>query len=258
MCFFKDIKKYRKYIIYATKAELKSEVANSYLNWIWWLLQPFCMMLVYVFVAVIVFQKSEPFFPVFVFVGQTLWSFFNRTLKKSVGLVRKKKSIVSKVYVPKWVLVGQLLMVNLFKMVISFSIVAILFVIYKVPLSYRILYGFPVVINTVIFTFGLSLIALHIGVFVDDFSNIIEILLKFLFYFTGIFYSINRIPEPYSQILLTINPMAFFIQSLRDCVLYNTDLNWIRMIFWLIIGIALVIVGTKTIYKHENDYVKVI
>lgn len=259
MRFLKDIIKYRKYVVYATKAELKAEVANSYLNWIWWILQPLCMMLVYVFVAVVVFQKSEPYFPVFVFIGQTLWSFFNRTLKKSVGLVRKKKSIVTKVYVPKHILVIQLSLVNLFKMVISFGIVAVLFMVYKVPPSFHILYGIPVILNAVIFTFGLSLIAMHIGVYIDDLTNIIDILLKFLFYFTGIFYSIeSRVPEPFNQILLTVNPMAFFIHTLRDCVLYNTAPNWLRMLLWLIIGILLIIIGSRVIYKHENDYVKVI
>ena len=30
------MKKYWKYAIYSSKAQLKAEVANSYLNWLWW------------------------------------------------------------------------------------------------------------------------------------------------------------------------------------------------------------------------------
>ena len=259
MRFFKDTIKYKKYAVYAMKAELKSEVANSYLNWIWWILQPLCMMLVYVFVAAIVFQKAEPYFPVFVFIGQTLWVFFSRTLKKSVGLVRKKKSIVTKVYVPKHILVIQLLLVNLFKMMISFIIVAALFFAYRVPLSWKIIQGIPVIFNAVIFTFGLSLVAMHMGVYIDDLTNIVDILLKFLFYFTGIFYSVEtRVPAPFNHILLNVNPLAFFIQSLRNCVLYDISVDWGRMLLWLLVGIILIIFGTNLIYKHENDYVKVI
>ena len=33
--FLKNIKKYYKYAIRSAKAELKSEVADSYLNWLW-------------------------------------------------------------------------------------------------------------------------------------------------------------------------------------------------------------------------------
>ena len=43
--FIKDTKKYWKYTIYAAKSQLKTEVANSYLNWIWWILEPFCFII---------------------------------------------------------------------------------------------------------------------------------------------------------------------------------------------------------------------
>ena len=48
--FWKDLKGHYKYALYAAKSELKSEVANSYLNWIWWVLEPFCFMLIYSFI----------------------------------------------------------------------------------------------------------------------------------------------------------------------------------------------------------------
>ena len=75
-----DIKKYRKYTIYAAKSELKSEVANSHLSWMWWILDPLLFMVVYSFVAVIVFQKGEPYLPVFIFIGYNHSLFYNLLL----------------------------------------------------------------------------------------------------------------------------------------------------------------------------------
>ena len=46
--FKDDLKKYWKYAIYSSNAQLKSEIANSYLNWLWWILDPLCFMLIYV------------------------------------------------------------------------------------------------------------------------------------------------------------------------------------------------------------------
>ena len=57
--FFQDIKKYFKYMIYSTKSNLKTEVANSYLNWLWWILDPLCFMLVYTFIVQIVFKRHN-------------------------------------------------------------------------------------------------------------------------------------------------------------------------------------------------------
>ena len=44
--FANDLKKYHGYALYAAKAELKAEVAGSYLNWVWWILEPVCLMLI--------------------------------------------------------------------------------------------------------------------------------------------------------------------------------------------------------------------
>lgn len=103
--FISDMKKYQKYTIYAAKSELKSEVANSHLSWLWWILDPLLFMIVYSFVAVIVFQKSEPYLPVFIFIGYNSWNFFSACLRQSVKLVAANKPIVSKVYIPKFILI---------------------------------------------------------------------------------------------------------------------------------------------------------
>ena len=53
------MKKYWKYAIYSSKAQLKSEIANSYLNWLWWILDPLCFMLIYVFMFGYVFKSNN-------------------------------------------------------------------------------------------------------------------------------------------------------------------------------------------------------
>ena len=59
--FINNMKKYWNYSIYAAKSELKSEVANSYLNWLWWILDPISFMVIYTFMVQIVFKTSEPY-----------------------------------------------------------------------------------------------------------------------------------------------------------------------------------------------------
>ena len=45
--FFSDLKKYSAYMRRAAQSELNAEVANSYLNWVWWILEPLCFMGIY-------------------------------------------------------------------------------------------------------------------------------------------------------------------------------------------------------------------
>ena len=85
--FIFNIKKYFNYAVYSAKAELKSEVADSYLNWLWWIVEPFCFMLIYTFIFGVVFKNNTPYFASFVFIGLTAWDFFNRMINGSVKLI---------------------------------------------------------------------------------------------------------------------------------------------------------------------------
>ena len=102
--FFTNMKKYHKYAVRSAKAELKSEVADSYLNWLWWIIEPLCFMLIYTFIFGVVFGNKTPYFASFVMVGQALWDFFNRMINGSVKLIINNRDIVTKVYLPKYVL----------------------------------------------------------------------------------------------------------------------------------------------------------
>lgn len=257
--FIEDFKKHYKYSVYSAKSELKSEIANSHLSWLWWILDPLLFMLVYTFISVIVFRTSEPYFPVFVFIGLSSWKFFEKTVKQSVKLVSSNSSIVSKVYLPKHILIFVKMYANGFKMAVSFILVVIMMFIYRVPLSLNILYIIPIFITLIMFTFGASTIMLHFGVFVEDLSNVINVLLKLVFYMSGIFYSIsNRVKEPYGSLLLKLNPMALFLDDLRASMLYCETPHRKLLLFWFLASCLVSAIGIRIIYKYENSYVKVI
>lgn len=256
--FISDIKRYYKYSVYAAKAELKSEVAGSYLGWLWWFLEPLCFMFVYAFLVLAVFRTSEQYMLAFVFIGNTIWTFFNKCLTTSVKLISSNKAIVTKVYIPKFILVLVKMCVNFFKLLVSLLIVAGIMAIYQVPLSLTMIQMIPILILVFLFTFGVCVIFSHYGVFIEDLSNVVNILLKLVFYFSGIFYSVaKRIPSPYGKIMATINPAAFFIEESRKVLLYGTNMNFGIYLVWFVISISLCVIGVRLIYKNENNYVKV-
>ncbi|MBE6789152.1 MAG: polysaccharide ABC transporter [Ruminococcaceae bacterium] len=260
--FFRDLKRYNPYAMYAAKAELKSSVADSYLNWLWWILDPILFMLIYSFVVKLVFSSREENFAVFVIIGLTAWDFFNRTITNSVKLVRANKSTVTKIYIPKYTLILTKMYVNFFKMLISFALVIVGMIFTRVPVSFNLLY-IPLILATLFaITFGAATIFMHFGVFIEDLSNVVTVLLRLVFYMSGIFYSISgRIGtnNPLIAKLLNLgNPVALVISSLRDVMLYNQTPNVLALIIWLVAGVLISALGVCTIYKYENSYTKVI
>lgn len=257
--FFSNIKKYFKYATYQAKAELKSEIANSYLNWIWWFLDPICYMLIYTFIVEVVFKSSEPYFPVFVFLGLTAWDLFNRTVSGSVKLVKNNVGTINKVYVPKYIFLISKSFVFLFKYIISFAVTIVLMIAFKVPVTWQVL-NFPLILVCLYtVSLGIGTILLHFGVFVEDLSNVTNILLRLLFYFSGIFYAIStRIPKPLSSIMLICNPAAFCINQFRKVFIYGVAPNYIGLLLWFLTGCILIAIGVKLIHKYESSYAKVV
>lgn len=258
--FFEDLKKYKDYMFYAAKSGLKSEVAESYLNWVWWILEPFCLMLVYTFIFGVIFSKSESYYPLFIFIGLTLWNFFSANVKKSASIVRRNKSVISRVYLPKVVLLLINMMMTGFKMCVSLAIVVVMMIFFRVPVSHHIVYVIPGMVVMLLLTFGLMCFEMHYGVYVEDLTKVNDIVLRLLFYFTGIIFNIDqRIGKNYpalATILGKWNPMAYLLSSIRNALIYNTTPNWLWMLIWLVISLLLCMGGVWLVYRNENNYVK--
>lgn len=257
---FRDLKKYSSYCKYAAKASLNAEVAGSYLNRLWWVFNPLCMMLVYTIIFTYVFQVSEQYFPLFIFIGLTFWDFFNRTVNASILAVKHNKGIIGRAYLPKFILIIKEMQINFRKMLFSGAIIVIMMFIFRPTVSWRIICIVPVFITEMLFTFGLCCILLHYGVYVEDLKNVVRIILRFAYYGVGIFYNIeHRIHNPVARtIVLDVDPMSLFIHSFRQCLIYNQvpDFRWVGL--WFGISLLLCLIGVHLIYKYENSYAKAV
>lgn len=254
-----DLKKYIYYAFCAGKASLKAEVAGSKLNWIWWVLEPFCYMLIYTVVFGYIFQSKEQYRALFIFLGISIWQFFSKSIRQSVNVMKKNKQIIGKVYLPKYILVIQTLLVNGFKMFISLGISFGLIVFYRVGFHWGMLRIIPILVGVLILTFAICCFMLHFGLYMTDLSNIADIVLRFLTYFVGVFYAIeNKLPQPFNLLLVKWNPIAFYLNSARCALIYNTAVDWKMYAFWTLMSCVFAYIGIQMIYKNENSYIKVL
>lgn len=257
--FYVDLKRYIPYSIYSAKVTLKSEVANSYLNWIWWVLEPILNMIVYTTVFKNVFGRSDITYPVFIYSGVVTWGFFSRSITYSVKAMRSNKGIVTKVYIPKYVILLSNLFLNLFKMVVGLLVMIPMLFWFDIPIRLEFLLLIPMYICLFLLTFGFTMIFMHFGVFIDDLGHAVTILLHVLMYLSGIFYNVDKtLKGPIKDAVEKFNPMAYFIAEVRHIVLGTGTMDYVALYKWYIVAFLLIICGVMVIYKYENSYVKVI
>lgn len=255
--FINDMRHYYRYILYSAKSQLKQEVADSFLNWGWLILNPVMFMLVYAFVQIAIFGNATEYLASFCFVGLMVWNFFNSTVSGSVRLIKRYGSIISKTYVPKFCFVLISILVNGFKMLVAFGLVLLSMLLYRVPVTPLMLWAVPYLLLLMLITFGLSCILLHYGVYFDDLANIVTIGLRLMFFMSGVFFDLEgKLSGNLGIIVERFNPTAFIIMQIRRTLIYgqSTHLSW--FILWTVTGLCLSAIGVHLIYRHERTYVK--
>ena len=255
---YKDIRTYGPYCIEEAKATLHSEVSATRLNWLWWILSPLLQMLVYFVIFGYVFRARTDFYPAYIFIGLTAWRFFSGLLSGSAKVIRSNKSFLLKVYIPCFLLVLTRMLAEGFKMLVSFGIVLILLLWYRIPPSFSLLQLIPLLLLLWLITFGFSANIAHVGVYWADVNDLLPVLLRLWMYFTGIFYSIQeKVPGPVGYWLLRLNPLAFILEGLRQTLLFHTPIAWVWYFLWLGVSILLCLSGLRVLYRNGTRYLKV-
>lgn len=255
--FITDLRHYYRYIIYSAKSQLKQEVADSFLNWGWLILNPVMFMLVYAFVQIAVFGNATEYLASFCFVGLMVWNFFNASVSGSVRIIKRYSAIISKIYVPKFCFVMSALLVNGFKMLVALGLVLVSMLLYRVPVTPLMLWTVPYLLLLMLISFGVACILLHYGVYFDDLANIVTIGLRLMFFMSGVFFDLEgRLSGSLGLIAERCNPTAFIIMQVRRCLIYGQSVNLLWLAVWFVVGVLLSAVGIHLIYRYERTYVK--
>lgn len=257
--FCEDIRKYGQYIVYAAQTDLRAEVADSYLNRLWWLLEPFFNMIVYVIVFGNLMGGNVENYATFIFSALLMWNFFSKTINYSVKAVRNNKDIITKVYIPKFVILLSNMILNFFKLLFSMTVLVVMMVIFRVHIGVNIFWFVPAYVVMMLLAFGVGMIFMHFGVYVDDLSYAIGILINMLMFLSGIFYDVmTTLPDPLNSLMICLNPVAMLIDTMRNALIYNTASNLPLVGIWFLISVILCGVGVHIVYKNENGYVKIV
>ena len=256
--FFSNIKKYWSFCCYSAYSQLNVEIAGMRLGWLWWVLEPVLFMAIYAFMFIVVFNRNLSFVMAYISAGLMLWNFFQRCVLSSASLIKRYAGLLNRVYMPKYVLVVATMILNGFKMLINFLIVMVFMVYYRIPLAFTMLQFIPILLVFIVFTFGVSVWMLHLGVYVPDVKKGCDVLLKVLFYLSGIFYSIDSmLGDGIGEILLNINPVGRLMFEFRNVLLYGMNMSYTHVGILLLAGLLISVSAIFTVTRYEQHYVKV-
>lgn len=252
-----NFKKYREYIDYMTKCELKLQLSSKYLGTLWWILDPIFYMAAYLLIVVVIFKKGGPHYPVYIFSALISWKWTSTSINGSVGCIKKQASVLNQVYIPKFIFPYSKVSSGIVDYLFSIIILFVLMLIDNVPFTLHILEVIPIIAINYIMILGICLFIAHFGVYFQDLSNILTFGLRMWFYVSPGLYSLNDIPEKYHW-LWYLNPMTTLYNGYRNVFLYGKSPDYFALLVLLIASLIIVLLGLKTMYKYDKNYTKVI
>jgi lipopolysaccharide transport system permease protein len=221
---------------------IKGRYAGSFVGILWTLLTPLSRIVSYFFVfsmvlrvTVTVDETGTDRFVIFFLCGFFPWTTFAESLTKSVNLLISESRIITKVVFPV-----ELLPVSSVLSTFLINIAGIvIFMIYLAFAGYFNPYWGLVpglLLLLFLFALGLALFLSAMCVFIRDLGEVLGIVIMLWFFGTPVIYPASRVPES-MEFILTLNPMAMFVDTFRDCLLMGR-INWIHLA--IIAGFCLV------------------
>ena len=245
--------KYRELIRILTISELKVKYQSSVLGFAWSLLNPLLMMLVLYAVFNNVFRSNQEHFALYLLIGIVSWRFLALGTSASMVAIVGKQSLVTKIYIPRQVLVLSTVLSSFISSLLEFLVLMILLLAFGVKISPTILF-FPVVHIVYFFmVYGISLALAALYVYYRDLNQIWEVLLQLGFFVCPVCYSISIVPEKY-LLYYMLNPVTLVMQVYRKTLLYGETPSAISLVYILLSACTLVVLGSVIFRKLERRF----
>ncbi len=243
---------YRELIRNLTMAELKNRYQNTSLGFFWSILNPFLFAMVLWFVFRNLFRQEENF-AANLLVGIVAWRFFSIGTNSSLYSIVGKPSLVTKVFIPRQILVLSNALSILISSFLEFLVLLpIIFILNKyMPAT---VFLFPI-IHLIFFwlIFGGGLLLSALFVYFRDLNQIWEVLINALFFCSPIIYPLSAVPA-YLMPYYMLNPVTQYIVIYRQ-VLVAGDMPSLKgLIFVIVVGMATYLAGSFVFNKLQRRF----
>jgi lipopolysaccharide transport system permease protein len=254
----KNIIKWKELLWQLVSREVKARYKQSILGYFWVVLNPLFQMLVMSFAFSIIMRiptnaSSHIPYSIFLFVALLPWTLFTNSLSSASGALVGSASLITKVYFPRTILVISTIVAKIIDFLFAISILIIYMIIYQIPITWNILWIFPIFIIQQIFTIGLSLFFAAANLLYRDVQYLLTLILTLWMYLTPVIYPADIVPQRF-RIFFQINPMAVIINAYRQVILGGGIPKYSSLIIGLIISIITLLIGFSYFKSREKIF----
>ncbi|OJJ17936.1 phosphate ABC transporter permease [marine bacterium AO1-C] len=248
--YLKEIWAYRGLLWTLTYRDLRIRYAQTYLGFIWLILQPLTTLLIFslVFGIAIKVDTGGIPYPVFAFAGLFAWNYFSGLVSQGGESILNAQGLITKVYFPKIILPLSKAIVVSIDFFINFLLMVIILIWYQYAPPSNVWFLPVWLLTLIIASLGVSIGLSALSIQFRDFQPIAKFSLQVGFYLTPIAYPSQLIPTLYHP-LYYCNPMAGIVEGFRWSIIGGQVSPYI----YISVGVTLILFITSLWYFRRVE-----
>jgi ABC-2 type transport system permease protein len=200
--------------------DLTVRYKRSALGFLWTMLHPLFLMLIFLVVFSTLFQRGTPHYETYFLSAYVAWNFFAQTVVNVMAGVAWNGPLMKRVRVPLSIFTLSSTISGLVNLALSLLLLLAIMLITGAPLRPALAFLPISLVLLWILTLGASLALTAVSIFFGDVREMVQAGLPALMYLTPIIYPIDVVPDRFRW-LIRINPMVYVVEAVRDPVYYG-------------------------------------
>lgn len=247
----------REFIYELAKARVQSQNQRNRLGMVWIVIKPTFNAIMYGFIfGVLQGGARGADFPVFVVIGVFLFEFFTSSMTGGARAITGNAALVQSLAFPRLALPVAQVTQNFLTLVPMLLVMFFYSFLLGTTPKWTWFGIIPVIMIFSVFSMGIALICARITVHMRDFTEIIPLFNRILFYTSGVLFSADRLlgQWPWLIAVFDIHPIYQTLELARSLIMndyaYNSQ-SWLIIAAWALGTLAF---GLVYFWKAEERY----
>ncbi len=246
--------RYKYLIKQLVSRDFKTKYKRSFLGILWSFFNPLLMMTVQYIVFSMLFKSSIPNFALYLMIGIVCYNFFNECAGMCLSSITGNASLITKVYVPKYIYPVSRMLSSGINLFLSFIPLIMVMLITHVSFSKSmILLPIPIICLAA-FSLGIGMILATMMVFFRDTQFLWGVISMIWMYITPIIYPESILPQEY-LFLFKLNPLYHIIRMVRIMFLDGVSPEPKAYFISFVLSFGTLIIGAVIFKKNQDKFV---
>ncbi len=249
--YLKEMYRRKDLLVYLVISGLKAEYRNTFLGYLWWILDPLLFSAVFYFLRVVILGMEGENIGAFLVIGLVAWKWIASATNTSAKSIFGKSGVITQVYLPKAIFPIGTTLTHLFNFTFGLVVVAMVVAFYRIVPGFEVLWLPLIMVAQFIFLSAVSLVLGYYCLFIRDIDNILSHLMRFWFYASPVIWETGRLPAQYS-LIVDLNPASAFLTSYRNILMYQTGPELFKLL--VITMTSLLVIAYMLNFYRLNEH----